>query len=357
MEHSSEQWHVTPLSCVEYAHLQSEGQSLLQSAVWGELKSSFGWHSHYFSLAHAAYGSFPLLLLTRRFRGGLLFGYGAHAPSISADSLPPEEQLALLSGMSRALIEHLARAPFVIRWDPLFYGDPPFSAAPPRRAKEMRLKAAPHSVQPRHTILIDLSPTKEEILAQMKAKTRYNIRLAEKHGVHVRRMADHHLGQWYRIYRETCLRNRIGARSYAYFQRLLRIARERAGEITIALLHASYEEKLLGGIIVVLYNSTATYLFGASSHALRNLMPNHLLQWHAMQWAKEEGCRYYDLFGVAPAATGHYLSGLYRFKSGFGGRLITRWGSIDYAASALLTRCYHMGERGYFLYHRRLKRR
>jgi lipid II:glycine glycyltransferase (peptidoglycan interpeptide bridge formation enzyme) len=45
---------------------------------------------------------------------------------------------------------------------------------------------ASDQIQFKNTVLIDLHPTEEEMLARMKQKTRYNVRLAEKKGIALR---------------------------------------------------------------------------------------------------------------------------------------------------------------------------
>ncbi len=103
---------------------------------------------------------------------------------------------------------------------------------------------------------------------------------------------------------------------------------------------------MLGGIMVFAMGKWAWYMYGASSDQRRNLMPNHLLQWEAMRWAKVRGCAYYDMCGipdeVSEAATAGRqvelgeggLWGVYRFESGFGGRVMRYVGAYDFVYSA-----------------------
>ncbi len=114
----------------------------------------------------------------------------------------------------------------------------------------------------------------------------------------------------------------------------------------VRLFLATYEGQLLGGIMVFTMGKWAWYMYGASSDQRRNLMPNHLLQWEAMRWAKVRGCAYYDMCGipdeVSEAATAGRqvelgeggLWGVYRFESGFGGRVMRYVGAYDFVYSA-----------------------
>ena len=356
--------------------------SLLQSVTWGALKSTVGWRSCYFMAVHPVYGAFRLLVLVRLLWFRFCLAYIAGAPSdvysvastkaqradlsdrysAAISDVQPvadtEARIALLSSLSHALVAHITPKPFLIRWDPPFRGNP---RAPHAKWRTMIRKEsmhmAPHDVQPRHTILIDLHAPTEKLLARMKSKTRYNIRLAQKRGIEIQEAPASDLRRWYTLYGETCARNRIGQRTMHYFETLFRIGCRRGSDTHVQLFLAQYAQTLVGGIIVVVHGGVATYLFGASKSTMRNLMANYLLQWHAMLYAKECGCQYYDLYGVAPQESNNHLSGLYRFKSGFGGMFIERWGSIDYLVSPFSAHLYHLAEHAYFSYHRRFKKR
>jgi len=87
-----------------------------------------------------------------------------------------------------------------------------------------------------------------------------------------------------------------------------------------ALFLAEYEGKAIAGIIVLRLGKWSWYMYGASSNEYRNLMPNHLLQWNGMQWAKSHGCEYYNFRGIPETLEeGQELWGVYIFKRGFGG--------------------------------------
>lgn len=358
--HSS--WRVEQVSVDEYIDLRTPRQPLLQSVLWGELKSAFGWTAHHLRIFHPQHPPSPLLVLTRSMPLGKQLAYIAYGPTLPA-SIGSSQYGALLCEISDAIATLLPRVPFIVRWDPPFRrdlhsdlrGDLRSDLRSDLRASP-RLLLAPHSVQPRHTVVVDLRPDEDEIMGRMKAKTRYNIRLAARKGVEVRQ--EQEVSRWYALYHDTCVRNRIGQRPISYFQTLLRLGRRsQQSAVRIELLCAYHDNTLLGGIIVAYYNGTATYLFGASANTMRNLMANYLLQWEGMRRAKEEGCEAYDLFGVSPADRGHYLSGLYRFKSGFGGEFIERWGSVDYIVAPFWGAGYRLVERVYFFYHRRIRTR
>ena len=125
----------------------------------------------------------------------------------------------------------------------------------------------------------------------------------------------------------------------------------------VGLFTATYEGELIAGIIVLLYGNRATYLYGASSNSKRNLMPNYALQWEAMKYAKETGCDEYDLFGIPPENDpGHPMYGLYRFKTGFGGKIIRRPGCWDLPLNPAGYRLYRTAEKVRNWYYKRFRK-
>jgi lipid II:glycine glycyltransferase (peptidoglycan interpeptide bridge formation enzyme) len=176
------------------------------------------------------------------------------------------------------------------------------------------------------TIVVDLSGSEEEILARMKQKTRYNIRLATRKGVTVRPWND--LDGFHRMMQVTGARDGFGVHSPDYYRRAWEIFHP-AG--MAELLLAEYQGQPLAALMVFGRGKRAWYLYGASTNEERNRMPTYLLQWEAMRWAKTRGCETYDLWGVPDAPPERLeaefttqrggLWGVYRFKRGFGGQV------------------------------------
>jgi lipid II:glycine glycyltransferase (peptidoglycan interpeptide bridge formation enzyme) len=183
-----------------------------------------------------------------------------------------------------------------------------------------------NATQPQRTLVVDLNTDEDAILARMKQKTRYNIRLAGRKGVSVHPWED--VAGFYRMMQVTGERDAFGVHTQAYYQKAYDLFHP-GGECE--LLVAEYEGVPLAALMVFARGARAWYFYGASTDEHRNLMPTYLLQWEAIRWARAKGCKTYDLWGVPDAEPetleGQFtersdgLWGVYRFKRGFGGEI------------------------------------
>jgi lipid II:glycine glycyltransferase (peptidoglycan interpeptide bridge formation enzyme) len=334
-------------------------RSFLQSAFWGEFKSENGWKARHFAMTIQGEESSPLLVLERRFGHGFSFAYIPHGPSPAgpAGIAPPEAGRGgeLLAELSKLLAPRLSKECVFIRYDPpWFVSDSPA----PRVGPPMRRAAT--DVQPPDTVFLDLSPSEEEILSRMKPKWRYNIRLAAKKGVRVVLADSEGLGDFYRLYEETAARDRIALHPERYYAALFDLAGRYSGEIRrpdLRLWFAEHEGERLASIITLFWGEQAIYLYGASSERRRNLMPAYALQWEAIRAAKAASCLEYDMFGIPPDGDhGHPMAGLYRFKTGFGGRIVHRPGSWDYPLKPGLYAAFRAAEAARAWWHKGFKK-
>ncbi|MDK2821162.1 MAG: hypothetical protein PWP31_1127 [Clostridia bacterium] len=183
-------------------------------------------------------------------------------------------------------------------------------------------------VQPRHVFRLDITPSEEELLANMASKTRYNIRLAKRRGVEIKEDCNiEDLKIFYEILKETTIRDRFLVRSYSYFETMWREMVERG---YAKLFLAYYKGQAIAGTLAFIMGDKAWYLYGASSNKHRNVMPNYLIQWSMIKWAKENGCTIYDFRGVpGDLNEDNPLYGLYRFKKGFNGEFTEFVGEYD----------------------------
>jgi lipid II:glycine glycyltransferase (peptidoglycan interpeptide bridge formation enzyme) len=195
-------------------------------------------------------------------------------------------------------------------------------------------------------VIIDLEKDEEALLMDMKPKWRYHIRLAERKGVVIRRLDEEGLEIFYALFGETARRDGIAIHSLDYYRTLFELCRNYPGGGQEARLYlASHNGEPAAAIITLFRGVEAVDLDGASSDRNRNLMAPYLLQWRAMTDAKAAGCGRYDLFGIPPNEDpGHPMAGLYRFKTGFGGRIIHRPGSWDLAYRPLAAGLFRAAE-------------
>jgi len=168
---------------------------------------------------------------------------------------------------------------------------------------------------PETSLIMNLEQSEEEILAQMKQKGRYNIKLAEKHGVTVEHSGD--LDAWYIMLQKTCSRDGFRIHPKAHYEKML----EHLGD-SAEIIVAKYQDRMIAGGIFVYLDEWAIYYYGASDNQYRNVMAPYLVQWEAIKTAKERGCKYYDFLGIAPEdVTDHLWAGVTSFKKKFGGEV------------------------------------
>jgi lipid II:glycine glycyltransferase (peptidoglycan interpeptide bridge formation enzyme) len=316
--------------------------SFLQSGFWGAFKARFGWAAQGFiarwGLDPAGTAEVPLLVMRRRLGPGFSFAYVPWGPELPA-GFPPgaKARTRALTELAQALRGFLPLSTAFIRFDPPWYDEGP--------PLEKPLFRAAADIQPPDSVLVGLRGAEADILGAMKPKWRYNIRLAEKRGVTVRRADEAGLPVFYRLFQETGCRDGIAIHSAAYYETLFALSREYSGGADLRLYLAEHEGEALAAVIVLFRSPAAVYLYGASSDRKRNLMAPYALQWQAMRDAKAALCSEYDLFGIPPTEDpDHPMAGLYRFKTGFGGRIIHRPGSWDYPYRPLLAGLFRAAE-------------
>lgn len=288
---------------------------LLQTRRWGELKSAFGWKAHALTAGQAG-----AQVLVRQIAPLMRIAYVPMGPV--GDWLP---------GLVPALRAFARRQGcFALKLEP----DGPDESPLADQLRALGFEPSLHGVQPRRTLIIDLEGAEDDLLARMHQKTRYNIRLAERKGVHVRAWDD--LAAFGAMMQTTAARDQFGAHTPAYYAHAYTLFHESGG---CELLVAEFEGRPLAALMAFARGERSWYLFGASTDEERNRMPTYLLQWEAMRWARRRGCRSYDLWGVPDVESealeaqfetrGDGLWGVYRFKRGFGGRLRRSVGAWD----------------------------
>ena len=308
---------------------------LLQTGEWGELKSAFGWKP-----VRLVNGEAGVQVLFRKLPLGLTIGYIPKGP-LGRGNAEFWQEIDFVCRKNHAIFHKWeidgwkeVEDDFFIERATIMY-----------LQQKMGYKESPHNIQPPRTIVVDISGDEEEILARMKQKTRYNIRLAEKKGVTVRAWND--IESFHKMMLVTGGRDGFGIHSLEYYKRAYELLHPKG---LAEILVAEYEGKPLATLFVARNGNCAYYLYGASTDEERNRMPTYLLQWEAMKWAKARGCEKYDLWGVpdedeatleANFESRHDgLWGVYRFKRGFGGELKRAAQAMDRVYNPLLYWAY-----------------
>jgi peptidoglycan pentaglycine glycine transferase (the first glycine) len=302
---------------------------LLQTGEWGELKSGFGWEAA--RVIHAETGA---QVLFRKLPLGLTVAY---IPRMLVDDRRSTMDDELWGEIDSVCIKR--RAIFCkIEFDA-------WEGGLPAALHDPSSSLSPHNIQPPRTIVVDINGAEEDLLARMKQKTRYNIRLAEKKRITVRAWDD--LPAFHKMMQITGGRDKFGVHSQAYYRRAYELFRPTG---IAELLVAEYEGKPLAALMVFAHGRRAWYVYGASTDEERNRMPTYLLQWEAIRWAKARGCTEYDLWGVPdvdePELESNFetrrdgLWGVYRFKRGFGGEVKRAAQAVDRVYNPLFYKLY-----------------
>ena len=312
---------------------------ILQASAWCDLKSAFGWYGRRIALRNGRHIVAGAQVLFRRLPIGRTLAYVPKGPlvGIHTDACP-----ALLDALHDVCRSERA---ILLKIEPDLFESVPLS----QQLASYGFHPSAHTVQPRRTILVDITGTEKEILARMKSKTRYNIRLAARRDVRVDPGRPTDMNTFNRLMAVTGQRDDFGVHSPAYYER----AHDILGRADMArLFMATYDGEPLAGLMACACGHKAWYMYGASGNEHRDRMPTYALQWAAIQWSRSRGCTSYDLWGVPDqdeetledcfAERHDGLWGVYRHKRGYGGQVVRYAGAFDYVYSRPLYRIYSL---------------
>lgn len=307
------------------------GRHVLQTWEWGQFKRRWGWTPRY--LLSPAHDAAALVLRRTISPLNLNLLYVPKGPALDyANAATVDRVLGDLIEVARR-----ERAIFIKI-------DPDLPAADQLILRDRGWRFSAEQIQFRNTMLIDLTPAEDQLLAAMKPKTRYNVRLAEKKGVVIRSGTLADLDLLYAMYAETAQRDGFIIRPLDYY-------RDAWGSFIQSGLGqpllAQVDGDMVAGLILFHFADRAWYMYGMSRNVHRDKMPNYLLQWAAIRWAKARGCTRYDLWGAPDELTeADSMWGVYKFKEGLGADFTPHVGAHDYVISPL----------GYWLYTRLMPR-
>jgi lipid II:glycine glycyltransferase (peptidoglycan interpeptide bridge formation enzyme) len=297
----------------------ASGGHLLQTWRWGEFKSKFGWSVDRILVRGRSGHAMAQVLFRQKF--GLSIGYIPRGPIV------PDNDIEAIRNLAKAL-DKTAR-----RRRALKVIVEPNLELPEAVVNLQPLSVGPEHIQPSRTVKVDLRDD-DGLLQQMHQKTRYNVRMAQRRGVIALRMkpTDEAVSVFYGLLQDTSSRNTFSIHDEAYYREFLRTFGDDA-----VLLFASVEDRPVAGVIAVSCGEEAIYMYGASSTQHRAHGAGFYVQFEAMRWARDRGCKRYDLWGIPDkdpessavdgggriaGTSSDDWRGLYEFKTRFGGQII-----------------------------------
>ncbi len=317
--------------------------SFLQTTQWARLKNRFNWTSDRVWVKKDGELVAGAQILYRSAGFGLIkMGYVPHGPLVDWEN---EELVQVLFGqIDQSVYRHRAG---LLKVEPLLWQDAVSAETWQSYCSANDLIETTDTIQPPRTMLLDISPSSDDIMASFRSKTRYNIRLAARKEVVVREATSADMPAFNSLMATTGSRNDFGVHSAAYYQTCYQLFAEKEAA---TILLAEYDGQPLAGVLLVKCGKQCVYLAGGSSNQERNRMPSYAVQWAAIEWAKQQGCTEYDMWGL-PDEDAETLEatfkerddglwGVYRFKRGFNGRVARTVGSADKVYNNLVYKLY-----------------
>jgi peptidoglycan pentaglycine glycine transferase (the first glycine) len=333
--------HVTPDRREEWNQfvIQEPSFALLQSWEWGEVKEKLGWEAIRIAVEQQGSIVAGAQMLVKYFPTRLAsMAYIPRGPI--GDWLNPEITAGLLSELNRVAHSHRAVS---LTIEPPVLNNPTIDSL----LREHGFRVGLQCNQPRSTIIMDLTPSLEDILAQMRKSTRRKVQSAARKGIVVRMGDRQDLPEFYRLMQITAQRAQFPVRSLDYYQQEWETLDDCKHAL---LLLAFYEDKPVAAHIAYAFGEHVAFFHQASSGEYGNLNPNSLLVWEQIKWAKSMGIRTYDFWGI-PDEVGQSVTeeddaagtestdglwGPYRFKRGFSKNIVCYAGAYDRFCAPML---------------------
>ena len=310
----------------EFVTANAADGGFLQSWDWGEFQQSYGRKIWRLALTDRSEILAAALIIRQPLPGGWSYFYLPRGPVLTANGKRQTAKSGILNYLI-AEIKELAKKEkaIFVRMDPAW-----------RQADDLTANKFKFSgqVQPQSTLILDLTKSAEELLSAMKPKTRYNIKVAQKHGVKITISArpQEEFKEFLALMKQTARRDNIAVHPDGYYQKMLE-------QPEIKLVFAQAEGRIAAAIMAF-YGDWCYYLHGASAYEAREKMAPYLLQWEMIREAQKRGCKHYDFFGADPDR----WPGVTRFKVGFAPRqpLAEYVGAYDSAVNPLLYFAYRI---------------
>lgn len=195
-----------------------------------------------------------------------------------------------------------------------------------------------NDVHPAQTAILDLGPDIDKLSSSFHAKTRYNIKLAQKKGLTVRTLQHpQDLEIFWQLLKKTYDRQAVKTHPKSYY---FKIFEGHYQSFKPQLYIAEYQKNPIAANIVYFFGDTAIYAHGGADYNYRQLMAPHLLQWQQIIDAKNSGCRQYDFWGYDEKK----WPGVSRFKQGFNPKIVKYPGTFDLPVSVSLYQLYRLAK-------------
>ena len=193
-------------------------------------------------------------------------------------------------------------------------------------AKKLNLVESPMHLHAEHTVMLDLTKTEEELMAEMRRQTRYEVRKADKLGIKVKyETTKKAFNDFYDLQLETAKRQGFIPSSREFI-----LAQHEAFSESARIYTASLHDQVLAKGLIIMQKPEAVYNEAASTEEGRKLPGAYALQWQVIRDAKREGIERYNLFGIAPPNSPHHrYAGVTTFKTGFGGEQVSYLSAHD----------------------------
>jgi lipid II:glycine glycyltransferase (peptidoglycan interpeptide bridge formation enzyme) len=218
-----------------------------------------------------------------------------------------------------------------------------------------KLRNAAHPLFTKYTFVLDITKSEEELIKNMHPKTRYNIRVAEKHKVKVYEdSSKESFDQYLKLMNETTNRQQFYAHTPFYHKSLWEIVPKEFELNTLSyhIFKATYEtpeglDKILTSWVLFAFKDYLYYPYGASSREHRETMSNNLVAWEAIKFGKKIGLKYFDMWGALgpdPDKNDPWY-GFHRFKEGYGAELVEFVGSFDLVINPAAYEVYKIADK------------
>lgn len=316
---------------------QISGGHHVQTSLWGQVKASLGWEVLRLIVRNndGIVAGAQLLMRPMPVVGN--YGYLSKGPVFAIDD----------PFLFELVVERLKQLVKVYHIRNLIIQPPDNGQKLEAKLPDWGFRLSADKLGLSATVVVDLTTDLDQLLAQMKSKTRYNIRLGQRKGITVREGAEEDIGAFYQMLTATGERQGFVSNSEQYYVDQWRIL-EPHGYCKLFL--AEYQGEPVSGLLAITFGDTVLYKRGAWSGRHGNLRPNEVMHWSAIEWAKSHGYRYYDFEGIDSDAARKMiadqpipksaLQSVTRFKTGFGGKIELLPKTYSYIDNRLLKWSY-----------------